>query len=1623
MKKRKQNFNRYISMFLVMLTFLGVMPLHVLANEVQDNSTITSVLIGDEAINLNEDGSFYVPHVAIAAATIDISTMDSTLRLSTPHVNSQTIDGLPMLLGDLSDWDVEIEEIEIETNIDYVNIMTGADFFAIVFPANVIPTAEHTFMVQVAVRGHSYPVLIGLNGLGTINFNNYQLIYPNDINTDNNNIYYGGINIEDIIVERANDIEYNPILGGYISRAFIDANPHFAVNPGDIFWDNQLDVFNWPYNAIVIRKIDITTGELLAGATFDLIDVTAGAQHPGGTQGRILGTFVTGHNGTIVITGLPPGTYLVEETIAPPNFTLALNNRQIAVIQPYAHSAVPLNFYNHPYGSLLITLRNSVTNLPLENGTFRVTNANGQVVGTGNGIFTTNNQGQILITNVPPGAFVIEQMTPPAGYRLGYRQVETIFVNASGQIYNVDFLNIPANQLTVSLRDSIDNQPLAGGIFRVTQIGGSVIGGSDGLFTTNNLGQFTVTIPPYYSIQVEQINAAPGHRLNALVGPISQNIQTYGTGRTYTLDFINEPYAGLTVWAIDNTNGDFIQGVTFEVRTQSGEFVGTFTTNNQGNFVLNETTGYPLLGWHTVTEVDVPGGFSDTATTVTPSAPTVRQINILPGQANNMRFYFDRIGGLQITLSNSVAPHQPLAGGRFEVRNHLGTLVQGAYHVTNAAGSIMLTDVPTGVLTVTPLQPHPIGFIIDQTAIGNVYVTHNDTTVVNFTATPHAGLVIYLETPNGTPLAGGTFVVRSIAGTELYRGTTSAGGTIIVSPQALGGVPSVVIEQIHAPSGWVMTDTSVTMNIVQGQINTARFINTQEATLVVNLTNPQGQPLAGGQFEVRDVTNNALITTGTTNATGQWAVGNITSGTFVVNQLQPAPGYVMTTVSQNITITAGQNASVTFINDNEPSLVIEKVDSQGNPLTGARFELRTLTGLLVYTGVTNQGGMITIPHLNPGSFMLTETVAPQGFVITEPSRAIEIVAGQTLTERFVNFEEVVITIEKVDAYGQPLAGATFEVRTATGDLIYRGVTNNGGLLTITGIAPGTIIIEETVAPEGFILDQPARTYNVVAGEQLTTRWVNNRRPVWTVQKIDGNTDQPLAGVVFELRTFAGVQIQNPVNNSFEFVTNQAGQINLPHLDPGTFVLTETRPLPGFMAVDPIIFTVGANNTYLITVRNYQYPDFNIHKISATTGLGMEGVVFQIAPLHANNTLGNPLRNPIDGSLYWTTDVNGIIRIPNLEHGTYVATEISTHPGYRLAEPAVFVVDGVSPLTLTITNHRYSEWNILNLDGHTNQGIGGGRFTVAHYWGIGTQADNLRNPLDGTFYFTADQNGLITLGVLEPGTYIVTQVTPPTGFNLAEAVIFVVADDSPNTTVTVRNYRPANLTIQLIQTITRTPIEGAIFNIYLPSGARVTNTATGFFDFITDSNGIIHLPIMEDGNYILRQISTLPGLIMNEEPIHFTIDASARQREHVLVVENAPASGLLIVVEDASGNGMAGVELEIRRPDGSIVTGQMMAGNQPGTAYNSPQIMPNGNFLTNASGRVNLNHLEPGVFHVRVVNAPNGVQFNADVHVVTVLPGEQAVLNIVLETLAGLRLYALNAITGQGLFNVEFDIVS
>ena len=713
-----------------------------------------------------------------------------------------------------------------------------------------------------------------------------------------------------------------------------------------------------------------------------------------------------------------------------------------------------------------------------------------------------------------------------------------------------------------------------------------------------------------------------------------------------------------------------------------------------------------------------------------------------------------------------------------------------------------------------------------------------------------------------------------------------------------------------------MTDTGRSVEVATNTVARAHFINIQRPALVIEKVDTDGNPLANAEFEVRTLSG-ALLHRGTTTSGGVITIAQINPQAVSITEVRAPQGFVITEPSRIVEIVAGETRVERFVNHRAPALIIEKVCVDGNPLGNAEFEVRRLNGELVHRVVTNSGGLAVIDVLYPGAFQILETRAPEGFVITEPSRAIEIVAGQTLTERFVNHRAPSLILEKVDTEGNPLANAEFEIRTLGGELLHRVVTNQGGVATIEHMEPMAVEIIETRPPEGHVIVEPSRTVQIRAGQTLVERFVNPRYATVVLHKICGNTSESLPGVLFEITTLAGERIRNPQNNSFEFISDSSGMIRLPQLPSGTFVATELRALPGFRLAEPFIFQIGHDREYIFTLRNYRYSQVSIHKI--------------------------------DGD-------NPSVSLPN------VAFEI----------------------------HR------LN-------------------------GERIQNPATNAFEFVTDSAGRINLGFLPDGAFIAVEVRSLPGFRLAEPVHFEVVQGR-DLTVVVRNYRQAELTVLKVNSITREPLENVHFEISRPDGTRLVNPQNGNHTFITDSRGIIHLPAVDDEVLYLHETRALPGFLVDQEITRVVINSEARQREHLAVVENTPASGLLIVKTCASTNmPLQNVEFEVRHADGRLVRGFINDQNQPGTPANSPNIAPNGNFLTDHRGHIHLNHLESGVFHISETRALPGFLLDSTVHVVTITPGRLSTLEVTNEQMAGLRLYKIDSVTRLGIQGVEFRI--
>jgi uncharacterized surface anchored protein len=132
-----------------------------------------------------------------------------------------------------------------------------------------------------------------------------------------------------------------------------------------------VEFFNSRTGALVIKKYNSVTKEPLANAVFKVTDIQ------GAAVGTSDGIYRTDETGTIHIYGLVPGGYKAQEIKAPQGFVLDNHAQTIQILDEKIYS---LEFFNAPYGGLLIRKVEADTLVPLMGAEFSVTKADGTVI-------------------------------------------------------------------------------------------------------------------------------------------------------------------------------------------------------------------------------------------------------------------------------------------------------------------------------------------------------------------------------------------------------------------------------------------------------------------------------------------------------------------------------------------------------------------------------------------------------------------------------------------------------------------------------------------------------------------------------------------------------------------------------------------------------------------------------------------------------------------------------------------------------------------------------------------------------------------------------------------------------------------------------------------------------------------------------------------------------------------------------------------------------------------------------------------------------------------------------------------------------------------------------------------
>lgn len=732
-------------------------------------------------------------------------------------------------------------------------------------------------------------------------------------------------------------------------------------------------IVNYPLNSLVIKKADANTGEMLDGATFEVFRITG---ETSGQNGKLICTATTDHSGVIVITGLEAGAYAVRETKAPNNYIIAETDMQTVNMKADGTSVVEVVFRNYPYGSLLITKVDALTNKPLSNATFQVTTGDGTVVGNSNGMYTTNSDGEILIPNLKPGSYVVTERIAPEGYACDTKP-QTIEIGTDGATYKVHFQNQPMCSLVILKKDADNGNPLSGAQFKVTTSKGDVIGRNNGIFTTDSNGSITISYLAKDSYIVEEVKAPDGYALEEQSKTIALDY-----GKTYTLEFTNKKMTSLVIKKVDSISGEPLVGAKFAVEKQNGEHVGEYTTDNTGTILL------PTLDpdWYVVREIKAPEGYilDETPKTVEvkTNVPTVVTFENKP------------LSGIKIVKTDSETG-EPLEGVSFAVSKMNGEKI-GTFK-TDKEGMVYISDLEDGYYTVTETEGLE-GYHWDKEP-KTVEVKSGKQTILEVENQPYSGLVIEkTNSRTGDPIEGVEFLVTKFNGEQIGYYETDESGLIVIEGLEEG---TYLVKETKEAKGYILDSEANEVEIKDGKRTTLKVENDPMSSVLIHkIDSVTGEGIPGVKFLLYDSDNEPIGQFETDDEGYIWIRKELPEGKYKLRELEPAEGYISDNSEKTFYVQKGRTTEIEWENTPEVGqIVITKRSSEfneltglpaGSPLSGAVFEIYNTTGNLVDKISSGSNGVAASKGLPVGVYTIKEVSAPRYYALNDKTLLAEI---------------------------------------------------------------------------------------------------------------------------------------------------------------------------------------------------------------------------------------------------------------------------------------------------------------------------------------------------------------------------------------------------------------------------------------------------------------------------------------------------------------------------------------------------------------------------------------------------------------------------------------------------------
>ena len=626
----------------------------------------------------------------------------------------------------------------------------------------------------------------------------------------------------------------------------------------------ELVVDNTPLSALVVYKYDSATKLPLEGARFELRYLSG---ETSGTEGTVIGEYVTSKNGSFTVTGLKEGTYICQE-LESPDGHLIDSEPQTVYISGKEQDVVTLRFGNAPLGSLLITkVSDDEKREPLSDVEFLLTDSSGNFIGTNNGRYVTNSAGEILVEGLIPGTTVVaREVRAKPGYLLDDSPQYALI--RSGETVGLEFRNAPAGNLVIVKRSSSGtHEPLEGVEFKITYADGSYVPdengqlSSNGLYYTDREGKITIS-GVVGTIVATETASIPGYTIDEATR--TQTVVVHPND-TQTLYVYNEPETTLVLEKfIKGTDREPLAGVEFLVTDGAGTVIGpnngVYTTGEDGRAVITGLTPGTTI---TARETRTAEGF------VLDGSP--QSILIKEGEVQTLTFWNAREGGVELVKVNAADKTERLSDAVFEIRKASDDALVDT--VTTGDTGTVFAPLAEGDYYALELES-PSGFKLDST---RHYFTVKDGEVTQEVIENEAvsGILLHkVDSATGDGIYGVTFLLYDDTNTPIGQYTSDDRGYVYIEGLESGRFYLRELEN----EGYIVDTEKKTVYVKSGETTEITWKNTPitgqiqitKTSADYNSMNgwPAGTPIPNTEFEIYNARTGKLVDTIRTDKNG-----------------------------------------------------------------------------------------------------------------------------------------------------------------------------------------------------------------------------------------------------------------------------------------------------------------------------------------------------------------------------------------------------------------------------------------------------------------------------------------------------------------------------------------------------------------------------------------------------------------------------------------------------------------------------------------------------------------------------------------------------------------------------------